>query len=149
LEVFEILKNNSFLFGIMVAFSLIIPIFLVDSYMYNGSMNTLAPIIMIFGTVTALRHAESINWYRLFVAITLIGGAIYLAIPTYTFSEAQDVIKKEVPEVMTLSKLDNSPLENDTFNPFSPKWFYTFHVTESNGSEYILIFNPDSGKSFI
>ena len=143
------MKNISFLFGIMIAFSLIIPIFLVDSYMYNGSMNTLAPIIMIFGTVTALRHAESINWYRLFVAITLIGGAIYLAIPKYTFSEAQDVIKKEVPEVMTLSKLDNSPLENDTFNPFSPKWFYTFIVKESNGFEYILIFNPDSGKSFM
>lgn len=143
------MKNNSFLFGMMIAFSLIILLSLLDIYMYNGAINTLVPITMIFGTVVALRHAESINWYRLFVAITLIGGAIYLAIPTYTFSEAQDVIKKEVPEVMTLSKLDNSPLENDTFNPFSPKWFYTFLVKESNGFEYILIFNPDSGKSFM
>lgn len=69
--------------------------------------------------------------------------------PTYTFSEAQDAIKQEVPEVITLSALDNSPLKNDTFNPFSAKWFYTFRVTESNGSEYTLIFNPDSGKTFI
>ena len=143
------MKNKSFLFGIMVAFSFLIPIILVDSYMYNGSMNTLVPIIMVFGTVTALRHAKSISWHRLFVAIALIGGAVYLALPTYTFSEAEDAIKQEVPEDVTLSKLDNSPLEHDTFNPFSSKWFYTFRVKESNGSDYILIFNPDSGKSFI
>ena len=133
----------------MIAFSFIIPIFLVNSYMYNGVMNTLVPIIMIFGTVVALRQVTSINWYRLFVAIALIAGVVYLALPTYTFSEAQNAIKQEIPEVVTISKLDNSALENVTFNPFSPKWFYTFLVTESNGSEYILIFHPDSGKSFI
>ena len=143
------MKNRSFFFGIMIAFCFIIPLYLVDSYMYNGVMNTFVPIIMIFGTVAALRQVESINWYRLFVAITLIGGAAYLALPTYTFSEAQDAIKQEVPEVITLSILDNSPLKNDTFNPFSAKWFYTFRVTESNCSEYTLIFNPDSGKTFI
>lgn len=133
----------------MVAFSLIIPLSLLDSYMYNGVVNTLVPTIMIFVTVAALRHAELINWYRLFLSIALIGGAVYLALPTHTFSEAQDAIKQKIPEVVTLSKLDNSPLENDTFNPFSPKWFYTFRVKESNGSEYTLIFNPDSGKTFI
>jgi hypothetical protein len=132
----------------MVAFSLIIPLSLVDSYMYNGVMNTLVPIFIIFGTVAALRQVESINLYRRFVAITLISGVVYLALPTYTVSEAEDAIKQEIPEVVTLSKLDNSPLENDTFNPFSPKWFYTIRVTESNGSEYILMFNPNSGKSF-
>jgi hypothetical protein len=133
----------------MIAFSLIIPLSIVDSYLYNGVMNTLVPIIMIFVTVAALHQVESINWYRLFVAIAFIGGAIYLALPTYTFSEAQDAIKQETPEVVTLSKLDNSALENDAFNPFSPKCFYTFRITESNGSEYILMFHPDSGKSFI
>ncbi len=148
MEVSEILKSRSFLFVIMASFSLIIPIFIVDSYMYNGVMNTLLPIIMIFVTVAVLRQVESINCYRLFVAIALIGGAIYLALPSYTFSEAQEAIKQEIPEVVTLSKLDNSPLENDTFNPFSAKWFYTLRVTESDGSEYILIFHPDSGKSF-
>ncbi|MGB2993324.1 MAG: hypothetical protein WBB47_11870 [Paenisporosarcina sp.] len=143
------MKSNSFLFGILAAFSLIILLSLVDIYMYNGVMNTLAPYVLIFGSAAALRQVESISWYRLFVTIAFIGGAIYLALPTYTFSEAQDAIKQEMPEVVTLSKLDNSPLENDTFNPFSPKWFYTFRVTESNGSEYTLIFNLDSGKTFI
>ena len=132
----------------MIAFSLIIPLFLVDIYMYNGVMNTFVPIIVIFGTVTALRQVETINLYRRFVAIALVAGAVYLALPTYTVSEAEDAIKQETPEIVTLSKLDNSPIENDTFNPFSPKWFYTFRVTESNGSEYILMFNPDSGKTF-
>lgn len=117
--------------------------------MYNGSMNTLVPIIMIFGTVTALRHAEPISWHRLFVAIALIGGAVYLALPTYTFSEAEVAIHQELLEDVTLFKLDNSPLEHDTFNPFSSKWFYTFRVKESNGSDYTLIFNPDSGETFI
>lgn len=112
-------------------------------------MNILIPVSIIFGAVVALRHTESISWFRRSVAIALIGGAIYLALPTYTFSEAQDAIKQEIPEVVTLSKLDNRPLENDTFNPFSPKLFYTFRVTKSNGSDYILMFNPDSGKSFI
>jgi len=133
----------------MFAFSLIIPLFLVDIYMYNGVMNTLVPIIVIFGTVASLRQVETINLYRRFVAIALVAGAVYLALPTYTVSEAEDAIKQEIPEVVTLSKLDNSPLENNTFNPFSPKWFYTFFVTESNGSDYILIFNPDSGKTFL
>ena len=133
----------------MFAFSLIIPLFLVDIYMYNGVMNTLVPIIMIFGTVASLRQVETINLYRRFVAIALVAGAVYLALPTYTVSEAEDAIKQKIPEVVTLSKLDNSPLENNTFNPFSPKWFYTFLVTESNGSDYILIFNPDSGKTFL
>jgi len=132
----------------MIAFSLIIPLFLVDIYMYNGVMNTFVPIIVIFGTVTALRQVETINLYRRFVAIALVAGAVYLALPTYTVSEAEDAIKQETPEIVTLSKLDNSPIENDTFNPFSPKWFYTFRVTKSNGSEYILMFNPDSGKTF-
>jgi len=133
----------------MVAFSLIIPLSLVDSYMYNGVMNTLVPISIIFGAVVALRHTESISWFRRLVALALFGGAIYLVLPTYTVSEAEDAIYQETPEVETLSKLDNSPLENNTYNPFSPKWFYTFRVTESNGSEYILMFNPDSGKTFI
>ena len=133
----------------MFAFSLIIPLFLVDIYMYNGVMNTLVPIIVIFGTVAALRQVDTINLYRRFVAIALVAGAVFLALPTYTVSEAEDAIKQEIPKIVTLSKLDNSPIENDTFNPFSPKWFYTFRVTESNGSEYILMFNPDSGKTFI
>ena len=142
------MKNKSFLFGIMVAFSFIFPLWIVDYFVFNSVMNTLIPVSIIFGAVVALRHTESISWFRRLVALALIGGAIYLALPTYTFSEAQDAIKQEIPEVVTLSKLDNSPLENDTFNPFSPKLFYTFRVTKPNGSDYILMFNPMSGKSF-
>ena len=95
----KILKNKSYLFGFMFAFSLIIPLFLVDIYMYNGVMNKLVPIIVIFGTVVALRQVETINLYRRFVAIILIGGAIYLALPTYTVSEAEDAIKQESPKL--------------------------------------------------
>jgi hypothetical protein len=111
-------------------------------------MNTIIPVSLILGTVVALRHTKSVSWYRWSLALAIIGGAIYFVIPTYTVSEAKDAIHQELQEDVTLFKLDNTPMERDGFDPLSPKWFYTFRVIESNGSEYILIFNPNSGKSF-
>jgi hypothetical protein len=111
-------------------------------------MNTIIPVSLIFGTVAALRHTESVTWYRWSLTLAIIGGAIYFVIPTYTLSEAEVAIHQSLQEDMTLFPLDNTPMERDGFDPISPKWFYTFRVIESNGSQYILMFNPDSGESF-
>lgn len=111
-------------------------------------MNTIIPVILIFGTVAALRHTESVSWSRKSLALAIIGGAIYFVIPTYTLSEAEVAIHQELQEDVTLFQLDNTPMDSDGFGLLSPKWFYTFRVIESNGSEYILMFNPDSGESF-
>ena len=119
-----------------------------DYYVYNHVMNTFIPVSLIFVTVAALRYTESVSWYRRSLSLAIIGGAIYFVIPTYTLSDAEIAIHQELQEDVTLFKLDNIPMERDSFDPLSPQWFYTFRVVESNGSEYILIFNPDSGKSF-
>ena len=111
-------------------------------------MNTIIPISLIFGTVVALRQRESITWYRRLLALAIIGGAIYFVIPTYTLSEAEIAIHQSLQGDVTLFPLDNRPMERNGFDPLSPKWFYTFRVIESKGSEYILMFNPDSGESF-
>ncbi|MFC6040415.1 hypothetical protein ACFPYN_13390 [Paenisporosarcina macmurdoensis] len=142
------MKNKSILFGITVSLMLIIPIWVVDYFVYNSIMNTIIPVSLIFGTVVALRHTESVTWYRRLLALAIIGGAIYFVIPTYTISEAEVAIHQSLQEDVTLFQLDNTPMERDGFDPLSPKLFYTFRVIESKGSEYILMFNPDSGESF-
>jgi hypothetical protein len=111
-------------------------------------MNTIIPVSLIFVTVAALRHTESVTLSRRLLALAIIGGAIYFVIPTYTLSEAEVTIHQELQEDVTLFQLENTPMVRDGFDPLSPKWFYTFRVIESNGSEYILMFNPDSGQSF-
>jgi hypothetical protein len=111
-------------------------------------MNTIILVILVFVTVATLRHTESVSWYRRSLSFAIICGAIYFVIPSYTVSEAEDAIHQQIKEDVTLFKLDNTPMERHGFEPLSPKWFYTFRVTESNGSKYILIFNPNSGKYF-
>ncbi len=142
------MKIKSILYSITVSFILIIPLWVVDYFVYNSVMNTIIPVSLISGTVAALRHTESVSWYRRSLALAIIGGAIYFVIPAYTLSEAKDAIHQALHEDVTLFKLDITPMERDGSDLLSPKWFYTFRVIESNGSEYILIFNPDSGKFF-
>ncbi|MCZ8537160.1 hypothetical protein M9R32_08215 [Paenisporosarcina quisquiliarum] len=136
------------MYGIVVSFALITPLLLINHFLFNNIMNILIPLIVIMVTVSSLRHVKSSHWYFRVAPIVLIGIAVYLVLPSYTLSRAEQTIMESDSGIVQIEQMHNTPMENHAFAPFASKWFYTFRVTDSDGSEYELIFNPDSGEFF-
>ncbi|MGB3262000.1 hypothetical protein [Paenisporosarcina sp.] len=140
--------NKSRMYGIVVSFALITPLLLINHFLFNNVMNILTPLIVILVTVSSLRHVKSSNWYFLVAPIVFIGIAVYLVLPSYTLSRAEQIIMESDPGIVQIEQRNNTPMDGHGFAPFASKWFYTFRVTYSDGSEYVLIFNPNSGEFF-
>lgn len=86
--------------------------------------------------------------YIYIASIVLISIAVYLVLPAYTVAESEKTIQKELSEVVTLELLKNTPTYTEEYEIFTPKLFYTYQATESDGFDYILIFNPRTGEFF-
>lgn len=142
------LYNKSRMYAIIVSFALIIPLLLINHFLFNNVMNILIPAIVILVTVFSLRHVKSSHWYFRVTSIVLIGIAVYLVLPSYTLSRAEQIIMESDPGIVQIEQRNNTPMDRDGFAPFASKWFYTFRVTDSDGSEYELIYNPNSGGFF-
>ena len=142
------LYNKSRLYAIIVSFALITPLLLINHFLFNNVMNILILLIVILVTVSTLRHVKSSHWYFGVAPIALIGIAIYLVLPSYTLSRAEQIIMESDPGIVQIDQSNTTPMDGHGFAPFGSKWFYTFRVTDSDGSQYELIFNPDSGEFF-
>ena len=143
----NLLYNKTIFTAIIISIILSIPLFLVDHFVYNGVINFTVPIILIFSTTILMRRVESLKWYRLLFVLLMIAGTVYIALPTYSLSQAESVIVQEYQEAVTINKIDNAPMQSDRFTPFIPQGFYMFRVTDANGLVYTLMFNPDSGET--
>ena len=95
-----------------------------------------------------MRNVKEMSEYIYIVSIVLISIAVYLVLPGFTVAESKRTIQKELSEVVTFELLDNTPIYKEEYDIFTPKWFYTYRVTQSNSFEYILIFNPETGEFF-
>lgn len=109
-------------------------------------MSMSLPVAVIISTVIGIRNAKKMSLYIYIASIVLISIAVYLVLPGFTVAESEKNIQKELSEVVTLELLKNTPIYTEEFDVFTPKWFYTYRVTESNDIEYILIFNPKTGE---
>ena len=144
----KFLYNKSRMYGIIVSFALITPLLVISHFLFNNIMNILIPLIVILVTVSSLRHVKSLKWFYRISPIVLIGIAVYLVLPDYTKSRAEQTIRESDSGIVQLEQMNNTPMDGHGFAPFASRWFYTFRVTHSEGSEYELIFNPDSGEFF-
>ena len=88
------------------------------------------------------------NAYSIIASIGIIFLVTYFSLPTYTIGESENKIHQEYAGIVALERLDNTAMDKETFDLFGSKWFYTFRATENSGYEYVIIFNPNSGKSF-
>jgi len=131
-------------FAIIIPLILIIPLWIVNSILYNNVMSMTLPIVVIIATVIGMRNAKEMSAYIYVVSILLISFAVYLVLPDFTIAKSKDKIKKELSEVVKVELLENTLIDKDDI--FSSKWFYTYRVTESNGIEYQIMFNPKSGE---
>ena len=135
-----------------ISFALIVPLLLiitletVNLILYNNVMSMSLPVAVIISTVIGIRNAKKMSLYIYIASIVLISIAVYLVLPGFTVAESEKNIQKELSEVVTLELLKNTPIYTEEFDFFTPKWFYTYRVTESNDIEYILIFNPKTGE---
>ncbi|MEK5068707.1 hypothetical protein [Sporosarcina sp. FSL K6-1508] len=133
-------------FAIIVPLLLIITLETVNLILYNNVMSMSLPVAVIISTVIGIRNAKKMSLYIYIASIVLISIAVYLVLPGFTVAESEKNIQKELSEVVTLELLKNTPIYTEEFDVFTPKWFYTYRVTESNDIEYILIFNPKTGE---
>ena len=142
------LYNKSRMYGIIVSFALITPLLVINYFLFNNIMNILIPLIVILVTVSCLRHVKFLNWYYRIAPIVLIAVAVYLVLPGFTLSHAEQTIGIPNIDFPMPEQMNNTPMDNQAFAPFASKWFYTFRVTDSDGSKTELIFHPDSGDFF-
>ncbi|WP_186673434.1 hypothetical protein [Sporosarcina sp. BP05] len=133
-------------FAIIVPLLLIITLETVNLIFYNNVMSMSLPVAVIISTVIGIRNAKKMSLYIYIASIVLISIAVYLVLPGFTVAESEKNIQKELSEVVTLELLKNTPIYTEEFDVITPKWFYTYRVTESNDIEYILIFNPKTGE---
>ena len=145
--VMNLLYNKSIFTAIIISILVTIPLFIVDHFVYNGVVNFGVPIIFIFTISILMRRVEFLAWYHLLFILVMIAGTVYIALPTYSLSEAESVIQQKFQEAETIKIKENTPIKSDSFNPFNPRWFYTFQVIHVNGMVYTLMFNPDSGET--
>ena len=100
----------------------------------------------------AVEGGKGLNDKRLLISITIsvviLSLSIYMVLPEYTIAQAEESFIKQLPEDVTLSKLDISPITKRGFDSFSARGLYTFQVTESTGATYFILFHPDSGEYF-
>ena len=98
------LYNKSRMYAIIVSFALITPLLLINHFLFNNVMNILTPLIEILVTVSTLRHAKSSQWYFRVAPIVLIGTAVYLVLPSYTLSRAEQKSWNQIRESCRLNR---------------------------------------------
>lgn len=135
-------------FAIIVSLLLIITLETVNWVLYNNVMRMFLPVAVIISTVIGIRNVKEMSLYIYIASIVLISIAVYLVLPAYTVAESEKTIQKELSEVVTLELLKNTPTYTEEYEIFTPKLFYTYQATESDGFDYILIFNPRTGEFF-
>ena len=131
--------------AILISISLMIVVAMLNDFFFNGIANTLLPFVLITTSVIGIFHSESNTFYTYAMRALVLGIAIYLAIPNYTISEANHTIQREIPEAISIKQIDNIRTGPDGWNPFKVRAFYQFMITDSDGIEYLLIFNPNNG----
>jgi len=140
------LNDKRLLISISISVAIILLLSFMDKMVYNSVADGTLPISIISASIIGLCYAEKKRKYiRVLLLICL---SIYMVLPEYTIAQAEESLNKELPEDMILSRLPNSPMGPDGFDPFSAKSFYTFQVTESSGAKFFILCNPNSGKYF-
>lgn len=132
--------------NIIVFLSIITPIFIMNSIIFNGVMPMVAllPALAVFVAVAVEKKLKTSALVSSIVFIFLI---FYFSLPSYTIGKSETKILLENNEIIKLERVDNTAIYREKYNPFDSKAFYTFRATEKNGKEYNIIFNPDSGKA--
>lgn len=133
--------------NIIVFLSIITPIFVMNSLIFNGVM-PMVILLPALAVIVAKAVEKKLKTSALVSVLGFIFLVSYFSLPSYTVGESETKILLENNEIIKLERSHNTPIYREKYNPFDSRAFYTFRATEKNGKEYNIIFNPDTGEFF-
>lgn len=134
---------------VLLSLFLISALILVNEWLYNGIMQVLIPIAFIILLTVLLWNAKSLSLMFVAIVAGLLVLIVYAILPEYTSNQAVEKIRLEFEGISRITTVSNTPISEDTFNPFHSESYYTFEIVENEGTSYLLLMDPYSDNFMV